>query len=390
MTSPRTLRPVRQRPRFPARRRQKPARWKASWWSPSRANNPRPDGVLLKRNLTGGDAGCGRRPRAVAGGVLPRPRAVVFFPPGWHKGRAARAERSLRDMADDTPRDIIWETIRAEAAEGVWREPMLSSFLHASILNHHSLEDALCFILAHKLERRDAARPVPARPDVDAHRADPTGDCARADLEAVRQRDPACRKYSSRFSISRDACRSGHRIAHHYWNQERAHGALPPEPGLRGLRHGHPPRRPHRKGRVHGSRHGRGHRRDRRGGGQRVHAARRHPRRHRQGVGGPPLPKGGQGRAHRGGRENPRKHRDRRGRENRGGCRGAQARAAPHHRGGRAARPIGPTDSDEPALDMDQQLGETSFCPPVCGRPASKCDCIYCPNPDEEHPPRNP
>ncbi|HOC70923.1 MAG TPA: serine O-acetyltransferase, partial [Candidatus Hydrogenedentes bacterium] len=45
-------------------------------------------------------------------------------------------------------RDTLWEQIRAEAAEGVWREPMLASFLHSTILNHKTFEDALGFQLA--------------------------------------------------------------------------------------------------------------------------------------------------------------------------------------------------------------------------------------------------
>ncbi len=47
-------------------------------------------------------------------------------------------------IAEETRPDPLWDAIRQEAAEGVAREPMLSSFLHASILNHATLEDALC------------------------------------------------------------------------------------------------------------------------------------------------------------------------------------------------------------------------------------------------------
>ena len=50
-----------------------------------------------------------------------------------------------------TTEDPIWETIRAEAAEEAKREPMLASFLHAVILNHKRLEDALSFHVASKL-----------------------------------------------------------------------------------------------------------------------------------------------------------------------------------------------------------------------------------------------
>ena len=49
-------------------------------------------------------------------------------------------------------RDRLWDLIREETAEGAWREPMLSSFLYSSILNHKSFEAALGFQLASKLE----------------------------------------------------------------------------------------------------------------------------------------------------------------------------------------------------------------------------------------------
>ncbi len=295
-------------------------------------------------------------------------------------------------MADDTPRDIIWETIRAEAAEGVWREPMLSSFLHASILNHHSLEDALCFILAHKLE--SVTLPALSLRDLmsDAHRADPyLGDCARADLEAVRQRDPACRKYSQPLLYFKGYLSlQAHRIAHHYWNQERAHLALFLQSRVSEVfaTDIHPAARigkavfmDHATGVVIGETAVVG------DNVSMLHAVTL------GGTGkewGDRHPKVGRGVLIAAGAKILGNIEIGEGAKIAAGA--VVLKPVPPHTtvAGVPARPIGPTDSDEPALDMDQQLGETSFCPPVCGRPASKCDCIYCPNPDEEHPPRNP
>ncbi len=131
-------------------------------------------------------------------------------------------------MAIETVKDAIWETIRNEAAEGVWREPMLSSFLHSSILSHKTLEDALCFVLAHKLE--SVTLPALSLRDLmeEAHQSDPElGACARADIEAVRHRDPACRMYSQPLLYFKGYLSlQAYRIAHHYWNQERIHLAL--------------------------------------------------------------------------------------------------------------------------------------------------------------------
>ena len=54
----------------------------------------------------------------------------------------------------DTKNDPIWETIRQTTAEQAKQEPILASFLHATVLNHHSLEDALSFHLANTLAKK--------------------------------------------------------------------------------------------------------------------------------------------------------------------------------------------------------------------------------------------
>ena len=58
--------------------------------------------------------------------------------------------------ADETcPIDPLWLAIRAEVKKFAVREPMLASFLHATILNHNKLEDALSYLLAQKLASAD-------------------------------------------------------------------------------------------------------------------------------------------------------------------------------------------------------------------------------------------
>ncbi|MDH4040331.1 MAG: serine O-acetyltransferase, partial [Gammaproteobacteria bacterium] len=41
--------------------------------------------------------------------------------------------------------DPLWERIRQETAQHANEEPILASFLHATILNHAELEGALSF-----------------------------------------------------------------------------------------------------------------------------------------------------------------------------------------------------------------------------------------------------
>ena len=47
--------------------------------------------------------------------------------------------------------DPVWTRIREEAQEMIKREPLLASFVHATILNHRRLEQALAYHLAQKL-----------------------------------------------------------------------------------------------------------------------------------------------------------------------------------------------------------------------------------------------
>jgi serine O-acetyltransferase len=51
----------------------------------------------------------------------------------------------------------MWERIRNEAAEHAREEPILASFLHATILNHAELELALSFHLASQLDSPTAS-----------------------------------------------------------------------------------------------------------------------------------------------------------------------------------------------------------------------------------------
>ena len=52
---------------------------------------------------------------------------------------------------EPTPADPIWNSIVEETTTLAASEPMLASFLHATILNHARLEDALSYHLSRKL-----------------------------------------------------------------------------------------------------------------------------------------------------------------------------------------------------------------------------------------------
>lgn len=124
--------------------------------------------------------------------------------------------------------DPIWLRIRREASEDAAREPMLASFLHAVVLNHRRLEDALSFLLASKLGSAN----VPAltlRDLIDeTFAAEPAlGVAIRSDLEAVVTRDPACRGYSVPLLYFKGFhAIQAYRVAHHCWITERRALAL--------------------------------------------------------------------------------------------------------------------------------------------------------------------
>ena len=89
--------------------------------------------------------------------------------------------------------DELWNTIRSQTQLQAQQEPVLASFLHASVLNHHSLESALSFHLANKLDSPSLPAMLLREVINEALQADPSiVEAVRADLQAVHQRDSAC------------------------------------------------------------------------------------------------------------------------------------------------------------------------------------------------------
>nr|WP_010133273.1 serine O-acetyltransferase [Microbulbifer agarilyticus] len=119
--------------------------------------------------------------------------------------------------------DPIWDSIRRDVAVQVEREPILASFLHATILNHATLESALSFHLANKLDS-PVAQALLIREVIDeALAADPRiGAAARADLAAIEQRDSACHSLYEPFLFFKGYhALQAWRVAHWLWQQQR-------------------------------------------------------------------------------------------------------------------------------------------------------------------------
>ncbi|HEY9036289.1 MAG TPA: serine O-acetyltransferase [Pseudomonadales bacterium] len=124
--------------------------------------------------------------------------------------------------------DPLWQSIRNETAASVEREPMLASFLHATILNHDSLESALSFHLAHKLDSTTLPALLIREVIEEALAADPgIGRAIRADISAVCDRDSACDSYATPFLYFKGFhALQCYRIAHWLWLQGRESLAL--------------------------------------------------------------------------------------------------------------------------------------------------------------------
>lgn len=136
---------------------------------------------------------------------------------------------SVKSSASSTTEDDnLWRDIRADVAVQVEREPILASFLHATILNHNSLESALSFHLANKLDSPVAPALLIREVIDEALESDPAiGTAARADLAAVDQRDSACSSLYEPFLFFKGFhALQAWRVAHWLWLQNRRSLAL--------------------------------------------------------------------------------------------------------------------------------------------------------------------
>lgn len=129
--------------------------------------------------------------------------------------RAATDERDLNDP--------IWTSIREEVSSEAEQEPILASFLHATILKHHRLDDALSFLLSSKLATESLSSMLMRELINESLAQCPEiGRAIRADLQAVRERDPASRGYSAPFLYFKGFhALQSYRVAHWLWTQER-------------------------------------------------------------------------------------------------------------------------------------------------------------------------
>jgi serine O-acetyltransferase len=124
--------------------------------------------------------------------------------------------------------DTVWGKLRAEVVTMADSEPMLASYLHATVLNHRTLEDSLSYLLASRLSSPYLSSMSLREVTDEAFSASPEIRAAvRRDLTAVVERDPAARGMAQPFLHYKgfhalEACR----VAHWLWTEGRQPLAL--------------------------------------------------------------------------------------------------------------------------------------------------------------------
>lgn len=119
--------------------------------------------------------------------------------------------------------DPTWAGIREQALEMAQSEPLLASFLHATVLNHENFEQSLSFHLAQKLGSMEVSAMLVRQAFDTAFEADPEiGAAIRADVVAVFDRDPACNSYLEPLLYLKGFhALVSYRVAHWLWHEGR-------------------------------------------------------------------------------------------------------------------------------------------------------------------------
>jgi len=144
------------------------------------------------------------------------------FDEGLYEGRSAASVSTPRETgAPSVSYDPVWETIREEAQRDAGKEPLLSSYLYASIMSHHSFEGCLAFVLANLLEDTTMLATqlieifgsvLKTYPDI--------GVSARRDVMAHYERDPSCTSYCQALLYFKGYhAIQAHRISHALWEK---------------------------------------------------------------------------------------------------------------------------------------------------------------------------
>jgi serine O-acetyltransferase len=120
--------------------------------------------------------------------------------------------------------DPIWVRIVDEAEHAISEEPLLGGLMHACVLHHNSIQDALGYRIAHKFASGEMSEQILREICDAAHKSDPNlAMSARADITAVFDRDPACHRFLQPLLFFKGfQAIQAYRVAHWLWGQGRA------------------------------------------------------------------------------------------------------------------------------------------------------------------------
>jgi serine O-acetyltransferase len=113
----------------------------------------------------------------------------------------------------------VWAALRNEAQHAAAQEPSLASLLNAVVLRHQRLSSALSYQLARKLSDQELRAMSLRELAEEAYASDPSIIVkAEADLQAVFERDPACKGYLQPFLFFKGfQALQTYRVAHWLW-----------------------------------------------------------------------------------------------------------------------------------------------------------------------------
>ena len=119
--------------------------------------------------------------------------------------------------------DPVWERIRHEANEAIVQEPLMGGMVHSSVLHHETLEAALAHRIAMKLGSPEMSEQIIREVADEAFVTDPKiAGCARADLVAILDRDPACLRLIQPLLFFKGfQAIQAYRLGHWLWHQGR-------------------------------------------------------------------------------------------------------------------------------------------------------------------------
>ena len=146
----------------------------------------------------------------------------------WYMTNSKPQHSNKVDPASETIVAEIWTCIQREAQREAASEPILASHLHATVLSHVNLADALAYHLSNLLGSATASALSLMDVISDAYAAQPDLVLdAAVDVAAIRDRDSACSECGTPFLYYKGFhALQTHRIGHYLWGNGRQELAL--------------------------------------------------------------------------------------------------------------------------------------------------------------------